>query len=122
MFKKKFFEKYPAFNELTYLEIFDIYSNDLRMQNKFYIKDCDVSNYLGINLATLRKRLNNALSKNKRFLKNVDYIRIRTGISNYVNYMLNYCCFEKIVISSDSPKSEDIQSFFFKSKEFLINN
>ena len=85
------------------------------------IKDIDVSKYLNINLSTLRKRLNNAYCKTKRFIENIDFIRIKTGISNNIIYMLNYSCFEKIVMSGDSEKSEVVRMYFTNLREYIFN-
>jgi hypothetical protein len=88
----------------------------------FDIKDFDVAKYLGITLITLRKRLNNAYSKTKRFIENVDYVRIKTNISNNIIYMLNYPCFEKLAMSGDSKQSEVIRMYFVKLREFITEN
>ena len=88
----------------------------------FDIKDIHVCKYLDINLATLRKRLNNVFSKTKRFIENVDYIRIKTGVSNNIIYMLNYACFEKLAMSGDSKQSEVVRMYFTKMREFITDN
>jgi hypothetical protein len=88
----------------------------------FDIKDIDVSKYLGISLINLRKRLNNAYSKTKRFIENVDFIKIKTGISNNIIYMLNYACFEKIAMGGDSTNSEVVRMYFTKLREFVTDN
>ena len=88
----------------------------------FDIQDTNVSKYLGISLINLRKRLNNAYSKTKRFIENVDYIRIKTGVSNNINYMLNYACFEKLAMSGDSKQSEVVRMYFTKLREFITDN
>ena len=88
----------------------------------FEIKDIDVAKYLGITLITLRKRLNNAYSKTKRFIENVDYIKVKIGISNNIMYMLNYPCFEKIAMSGDSAQSETVRMYFTKLREFITDN
>lgn len=88
----------------------------------FDIKDTNVCKYLDINLSTLRKRLNNAYSKTKRFIENVDYIRIKTGVSNNIIYMLNYACFEKLAMSGDSKQSEVVRMYFTKLREFITDN
>jgi hypothetical protein len=84
----------------------------------FDIQDTNVSKYLGITLINLRKRLNNAYSKTKRFIENVDYIRVKTGISNNINYMLNYACFEKLAMSGNSGNSvnSETKDVFYKIK------
>ena len=85
-------------------------------------QDTNVSKYLGISLINLRKRLNNAYSITKRFIENVDYIRIKTGVSNNINYMLNYACFEKLAMSGDSKQSEVVRMYFTKLREFITDN
>ena len=88
----------------------------------FNIKDIDVSKYLGINLETLRKRLKNGFSKTKRYFEKIDYVRIKTGKTSEVIFMLNYQCFEKLAMSGDSEKSETIRMYFVKLREFLTEN
>ncbi len=88
----------------------------------FDIKDIDVSKYLGISLATLRKRLSNTFSKNKRYIERVDFIRVKTGNTSGTTYMLNYQCFEKLAMSGDSAKSETVRMYFVKLREFLSDN
>ena len=36
--------------------------------------------------------------------------------------MLNYACFEKLVMNGDSDKSKSIRMYFIKIKEFLFEN
>ena len=88
----------------------------------FDINDIDVAKYLGIKLTTLRKRLLNIYSKTKRFIENVDFIKIKSGVTTSVKYMLNYQCFEKLAMSGDSSKSEAIREYFVKIREFLVEN
>ena len=88
----------------------------------FNIKDTNVCKFLDISLISLRKRLNNAYSKTKRFIENVDYIRVKTGVSNNINYMLNYACFEKLAMSGDSKQSEVVRMYFTKLREFITDN
>jgi hypothetical protein len=86
------------------------------------IKDSDCADYLGITITTLRKRLNNVLSKTKRFIENMDFIKIKTGIKSEVTYMLNYQCFERLAMSGDSVESETVRMYFVKLREFITNN
>ena len=89
----------------------------------FDIEDIKAAKYLGIELKTLRKRLNNEYSKNKYYIKNVDYIKINTDDYNSSKkYMLNYQCFEKLAMNSNSDKSEAIRMYFIKLREFLTEN
>ena len=84
----------------------------------FYIKDVDIAKYLGISLITLRKRL----STSKIFFENVDFIKVKTGITSGVNYMCNYPCFERVALLSNSVKSEEIRMYFVKITQFIIEN
>ena len=84
----------------------------------FYIKDIDIAKYLGISLITLRKKL----STTKIFFENVDFIKVKTGITSGVNYMCNYQCFERVALLSDSVKSEEIRMYFVKITQFIIEN
>ncbi len=88
----------------------------------FDIKDIDVAKYLGISVINIRKRLANVYSKTKKFFENVDFIKIKTGNTSSVTYMINYQCFEKLVMSSDSVKSESVRMYFIKLREFLVEN
>ena len=88
----------------------------------FDIKDKDIANFLGIALITLRKRLSNEYSKTKRFFENVDFIKVKNGDKSGVNYMCNYACFEKLAMSGDSEKSEEIRMYFIKIRQFLVEN
>ena len=84
------------------------------------IEDKLVSNFLGISLLTVKKRLNNAYSKTKRFIENVDFIRIKKTSSNSIVYMLNYACFEKLAMSGNSEKSELVRMYFTKLREYNL--
>ena len=88
----------------------------------YYLTDKIVSKYLDITIQTLRKRLNNAFSKTKKFIENVDYIRLKNGVSNNVTYMLNYSCFEKLAMTGDSKQSEVVRMYFTKLREFITDN
>ena len=88
----------------------------------FDIKDIDVAKYLDINLETLRQRLQNKFSKRKHFFERVDYIKVKTGTTTSVTYMLNYQCFERLAMSGDSDASETVREYFVKLREFLVEN
>jgi phage anti-repressor protein len=88
----------------------------------FDIKDIDVSKYLGISIINIRKRLANAYSKTKKFIENIDFIKIQSGKTSSVTYMINYQCFEKLAMSGDSAKSESVRMYFIKLREFLVEN
>jgi len=88
----------------------------------FNIKDYDVARYLEISLRTLRKRLNNTFSKTINFIENVDYIKIKTGATSGLTYMINYQCFERLVMGGDTEKSETVRMYFVKIREFITEN
>ena len=90
----------------------------------FDITDESVAKYLGIELINLRKRLNNYYSKHNNFIENVDFIKIKKRIKSvtYVDYFLNYQCFEKIAMSGDSEQSEAVRMYFVKIRELLVEN
>ena len=88
----------------------------------FHIKDINVAKYLEIELKTLRKRLNNTFSKSINFIENVDYIKIKTGKTTAVTYMINYQCFERLAMGGDTQKSESVRNYFVKLREFLTEN
>ena len=88
----------------------------------YHIKDEDASEYLQIKLDTLRRRLLNKFSKSKRFIENIDFIKIKNGRTTGLRYMLNYQCFEKLAMSGDSVKSEAVRNYFIKIREFITEN
>uniref|UniRef100_A0A6C0EF59 Helicase ATP-binding domain-containing protein n=1 Tax=viral metagenome TaxID=1070528 RepID=A0A6C0EF59_9ZZZZ len=97
----------------------DLFLINFKNNNKFDIKDIDVAKYLDIELKTLRKRLNNTFSKSINYIENVDYIKLKTGKTTAVVYMLNYQCFERLTISGDTQKSEIIREYFTKISNFM---
>ena len=88
----------------------------------FDIEDTHVAKYLGISLITIRKRLSNSYSKIKKFIENVDFIKLQSGKTSSITYMINYQCFEKLAMSGDSAKSESVRMYFIKLREFLVEN
>ena len=88
----------------------------------FHIKDKNVSKYLNVSLGNIRKRLNNAYTKSINFIENVDYIKIKTGPTSGITYMINYQCFERLAMSGDTQKSESVRMYFVKLREFLTEN
>lgn len=88
----------------------------------FHLEDKKVAKYLGIGLQTLRNRLLNIYSKKKIYIEKVDYVKIKTGSTSSVTYMLNYQCFERLAMSGDSEQSETIRNYFVKLREFLTDN
>jgi phage anti-repressor protein len=97
-FIKDFFKKFQIDGELN-----------------FDIKDSKVAKYLDIDIDTLRNRLNNKYSKYINYIKNVDFIKVKSKkYKTSKTYMLNYNCFERIAMNSDSKKSESIRMYFVK--------
>jgi hypothetical protein len=88
----------------------------------FHIKDIDVAKYLGVELNTIRRRLSNTLSKNINFIEKVDYIKIKTGKTDGITYMINYQCFERLAMGGDSEQSETVRMYFVKLREFVTEN
>jgi phage anti-repressor protein len=88
----------------------------------FDIKENDVATYLGIKLDTLRYRLQNKFSKTNKFIEKIDFIKIKSGNTTGLLYMLNYQCFEKLAMSGDTKESETVREYFIKLREFLIEN
>ena len=80
----------------------------------FDIKDQIVSEYLNITLDHVRRRLQNKYSKTKKIIENVDFIRIKSGKTTGLTYMINYQCFEKIAMSGDTQESETVRMYFIK--------
>ena len=104
-FINTFFPKFKIGNELN-----------------FDIKDTEIAEFLDISLITLRKRLQNHYSKINHFIENVDFIKVKTGTTSAVTYLINYPCFEKIAMGGDSKKSEIVRVYFIKLRQFLIEN
>jgi hypothetical protein len=104
-FINTFFSKFKIGNELN-----------------FDIKDNVIAKYLDISLITLRKRLQNQYSQINHFIENVDFIKVKTGTTSGVTYLINYPCFEKIAMGGDSKKSEIVRVYFTKLRQFLIEN
>jgi phage anti-repressor protein len=88
----------------------------------FDIKDKIVANYLNITLDNVRRRLQNKYSKTKKFIENVDFIKIRSGKTTGLTYLINYQCFEKIAMSGDTQESESVRMYFIKLREFIVEN
>ena len=88
----------------------------------FDIKDNIVADYLNITLDNIRRRLQNKYSKTKKFIENVDFIKIKAGKTTGVTYMINYQCFEKIAMSGDTQQSETVRMYFIKLREFIVEN
>jgi len=77
---------------------------------------------LGIQISTLRKRLNNYFSKKELYYENVDYIKIKSGNGNQTIYMLNYQCFENLAMTGDTEEANTVRLYFIKLREFIRDN
>lgn len=88
----------------------------------FDIKDKDVAEYLDITIDNIRRRLQNRYTKEKKFIENVDFIKIKTGKTSGMVYMINYQCFEKIAMSGDTKQAEIVRIYFIKLREFIVTN
>ena len=88
----------------------------------FDIKDKSVADYLNITLDNVRRRLQNKFSKTKKFIENVDFMKIKTGRTTGVTYMINYQCFEKLAMSGETQQSETVRHYFIKLREFIVEN
>ena len=88
----------------------------------FHIKDIDVAQYLNITLDNIRRRLQNKYSKTKKFIENVDFIKLKAGKTTGVIYIINYQCFEKIAMNGDTQKSEIVRNYIIKLREFIFKN
>jgi phage anti-repressor protein len=118
-----------------FIELLKKYTNiDIKFINTFFkkfkiggeldfdIKDEIVANYLNMSLDNVRRRLQNKYTKMKKFIENVDFIKIKTGNTTGVIYMINYQCFEKLAMSSNTQKSESVRMYFIKLREFIVEN
>jgi hypothetical protein len=105
-------------------EFIDVFFKKFKIGGEldFDIIDKDVARFLGIEMRTLRKRLNNTLSKSKRFFEKMDFVKVKTGIGAELTYMLNYQCFEKLAMSGETEESETIRMYFIKLREFITEN
>ena len=88
----------------------------------FDINDKIVADYLNITLDNVRRRLQNKYSKTKKFIENVDFIKIKSGKTTGLTYFINYQCFEKIAMSGDTQESESVRMYFIKLREFIVEN
>jgi hypothetical protein len=88
----------------------------------FDIDDKKVAKYLNITVDNIRRRLQNKYSKTKKFIINVDFIKVKEGKTTAVTYMMNYQCFEKLAMSSETQEAESVRLYFIKLREFIYNN
>ena len=88
----------------------------------FDIKDKYVAEYLGITLDNVRRRLQNKYSKTKKFIEKVDFIKQKLEKTSSVIYLLNYQCFEKLAMNSETSQAETVRSYFVKLREFIVEN
>jgi ribosomal protein S24E len=88
---------------------------------EFNINEKDVISYLNITQHQLRNRLHNKYRK-KYFLVNVDYIICKTGKTSQLVYYLNYDCFEKIAMTSETIMGYRVRDYFVMLRNFVFNN
>jgi superfamily II DNA or RNA helicase len=88
----------------------------------FDIKDKDVAEYLGITLDNVRRRLQNKYSKTKKFIEKVDFIKQKLEKTSSIMYLLNYQCFEKLAMNSETSQAETVRLYFIKLREFIVEN
>jgi predicted GIY-YIG superfamily endonuclease len=88
----------------------------------FDIKDKDVAEYLGVTLDNVRRRLQNKYSKTKKFIEKVDFIKQKLEKTSSVIYLLNYQCFEKLAMNSETSQAEIVRLYFVKLREFIVEN
>ena len=50
------------------------------------------------------------------------FMKIKSGKTSGVSYMINYQSFEKIVMSSETQQSNTIKLYLIKLREFIIEN
>lgn len=91
-------------------------------EHEFEIDENDIASYLNIELRTLRKRLNNTFSKKQLYFENIDYIKKQTGKTKGVKYLVNYDCFERLAMGSDSEQGEVVRLYFSKLRKFITEN
>lgn len=84
----------------------------------FKINYKDVAEFLKIYPNSLLNRLNNHHSNIKSYKENIDYIKIKNK-NNNVEYMLNYPCFEKICMESQTERGAEVRSYFSELRIFL---
>jgi hypothetical protein len=86
---------------------------------EFHINENDIADYLNITVNQIRSRLNNRYRVNY-YIKNVDYIKIPTGITQQVIYYVNYSCFEKLAMGCDSVNAFNVKEYFIKLRKFIM--
>jgi superfamily II DNA or RNA helicase len=139
IYNNKFIYKNNEYNELIYENNKSIllkkHTNiDQKFINTFFkkfkiggeldfdIKDKDVAEYLGITLDNVRRRLQNKYSKTKKFIEKVDFIKQKLEKTSSVIYLLNYQCFEKLAMNSETSQAEIVRLYFVKLREFIVEN
>jgi hypothetical protein len=102
----------------------DIFFETFKIKGEsiFHIEDLKVSEYLGVTLDNIRRRLQNKFLKKATFVEGVDFIKIRMGRTTGVMYKMNYPCFEKLVMSGETEQSKMIRSCSNKLLQFILEN
>lgn len=87
---------------------------------EFKINYKDVAKFLEISNDTLLNRLQNKYSDGESYKENIDFTKVKTSSQN-VDYMLNYPCFEKICMASQTERGAEVRSYFSKLRTFLTD-
>lgn len=66
------------------------------------------------------RRLLNYYSSDKIYFEKVDFIKRKEG--HKIKYFLNYKCFERIAMSGNTKRSEEVRAYFTLIREFLTSN
>lgn len=105
-------------------DFIDIFLKKFKIKggHKFEVEDKKVAKYFNIKLSTLRKRLNNTFSKKKIYYENVDYIKVKTGNTSEIKYMINYECLENLAMNGDTEKANMARLYFIQLRKFIREN
>ena len=58
----------------------------------------------------------------KTFIENEDFIKKKSGSTSGVIYIINYQCFQKLVMKGGTAKSEQFALYFIKLRQYIANN
>jgi len=89
---------------------------------KFDMEDSLVALYLDVTINNIRSRLQNKYSKIKTFKENEDFIKKKSGSTSGVIYIINYQCFQKLVMKGGTAKSEQFALYFIKLRQYIVKN
>jgi phage anti-repressor protein len=122
----------------------EIFPNKEREEQLFYITDHLAAKWLGVSNITIRERLRNKYSNKSKndkiesktinpkdkseskgyslYTELVDFIIVPTKVKNEKTYLLNYDCFRRLAMMSETEKGETLRYYFTRIEEFLKNN